>query len=38
MDVHTEAYHADLDLFRSCRPPTDGKYAKHLLQQEQTKY
>lgn len=35
MDVHTKAYHADLDLFRSCRPPVEGTYAKHLLQQEQ---
>jgi lipid A ethanolaminephosphotransferase len=35
MDVHTSAYNADLDLFRSCRPPAEGKYAKHLLLQEQ---
>lgn len=37
MDVHTNAYHPDLDLFRTCRPPSDGKYAKHLLLQEQAK-
>ena len=35
MDVHTKAYNADMDLFRSCRPPVDGVYAKHLLLQEQ---
>ena len=38
MDVHTDAYHAGLDLFRSCRPPAEGTYANHLLQQEQVHF
>lgn len=32
MDVHTKAYQAPLDLFRSCRPGPDGQYAQHVMQ------
>ena len=38
MDVHTKAYSADLDLFRSCRPPAEGTYASHLLLQQDQQY